>query len=328
MDPSLYKTFKVSRGFTYRYYSSPPKDSQARTILFLHGFPNADTDWRHQVTFFKARGYGVVVPQMLGYGETSKPTDPAAYRQSLMSTDLAEILDAEGINQVVVIGHDWGSFVAARFANFRPERTIAVGFVTVGYLPPNPNFNLEASNKKTKEMLGFEVLGYWNFLTAPDAPKLCMDNFENFFNAVWADPVEHLDPAKADVSFRTVLESKVTIPPPRQLSEERLMSEHLLKNGLEAPMTYYRAYASGIAPEDDKLLEGKADIDKPVFFLDALKDVIACEKHFSVAMGHDESPIAKHCKNATVKRVEVDHWVLFRIPHELNTMLLEWLGTF
>ena len=73
-------------------------------------------------------------------------------------------------------GNNRGAFVAARFANFRPERTLAVGFVTVGYIPPNPNFDLEASHKKTKEVLGFEVLKYWESFTDPEFPQLVRDN--------------------------------------------------------------------------------------------------------------------------------------------------------
>jgi len=58
------------------------------------------------VTFFRGKGYGLIVPDMLGYGGTSKPTNPAFYSNGL-ARDLVDILDAEGIKQAIFIGHDW-----------------------------------------------------------------------------------------------------------------------------------------------------------------------------------------------------------------------------
>ncbi|KAL0062034.1 hypothetical protein AAF712_011112 [Marasmius tenuissimus] len=285
-----------------------------------------------RVSFFKELGYGIVVPQLLGYGDSSKPTDPAEFRQSLVSQDLAEILDKEGVEQVVPIGHDWGAYVAARFALFRPERTLAVAFITVGYFPPNPGpFDLEAIHKITKERVGYEVLGYWEFFSAEDAPSLSIQNFESFFNILWPDDPELWASAFAPLgALRRNLEANRIFPPPSWMTEEdkKLLSEPLQKNGLESPMCYYRLQTSGIGCEDDKLLAGRTKIDQPVFFLDALDDCIASEKGFMATMGASESPTLKYCKNATIKRVKVDHWVLLHIPNELNAALLEWLGGF
>ena len=86
MDPSLYKDFKTSRGYNYHYFFSP---AQARkpTIVFLHGFPSTSKHWEKIATYFAGKGYGVIVPDMLGYAGTDKPTDPAAYVPSKMSKD-------------------------------------------------------------------------------------------------------------------------------------------------------------------------------------------------------------------------------------------------
>ncbi len=106
MDPTGYKNLATSRGFNYHYYFSAPKDKQL-TLLFLHGFPSTSYDWHNQVTHFQKLGYGLVVPDLLGYGGTAKPTNPEEYRSSLMVKDIIEILDAEKVGQCVVIGHDW-----------------------------------------------------------------------------------------------------------------------------------------------------------------------------------------------------------------------------
>ncbi len=107
MDPSLYKDFKTSRGFDYHYLAVAPQQDRPY-LLLLHGFPSTSYDWRHQVAYFKDLGYGLIVPDMLGYGGTSIPTDPEVYRKSLICKDIIEILDKEDIGKrCFVVGHDW-----------------------------------------------------------------------------------------------------------------------------------------------------------------------------------------------------------------------------
>lgn len=110
MDPALYKDITTTRGLRYHYYFSAARDAQP-TLLFAHGFPSTSADWRHQAAFFSAKGFGVIVPDMLGYGGTAKPEDPAAYVSSLITKDLVDLLDAEKIDKVIAIGHDWYVYV-------------------------------------------------------------------------------------------------------------------------------------------------------------------------------------------------------------------------
>lgn len=59
------------------------------------------------VPYFEERGYGIIAPDMLGYGGTDKPTEPAAYKGTLMAKDMVDILDAENVEKAIAIGHDW-----------------------------------------------------------------------------------------------------------------------------------------------------------------------------------------------------------------------------
>ena len=106
MDHSFYRNTAVSRGLIYHYYLSKAVNGKPN-LLFCHGFPSKSNDWRYIVPYFKRRGYGIIVPDMLGYGGTDKPTDPSAYVGSKIAKDLVEILDAENIEKVIAIGHDW-----------------------------------------------------------------------------------------------------------------------------------------------------------------------------------------------------------------------------
>lgn len=114
MDQSRYKKVKTRRGFTYSYYVSPPATGKP-VLFFAHGFPANSSLWRKQVAFFEPLGYGLLVPDLLGYGGTDKPTDPKLYVGSGHANDIADILDAEGLEQVIAIGHDWYAVFLALF---------------------------------------------------------------------------------------------------------------------------------------------------------------------------------------------------------------------
>lgn len=102
----FYKDIRVSRELDYHYYFSPPELGKS-TLLFLHGFPSTSHDWHRQIVYFQQRGYGILAPDMLGSGQTSRPLNSKEFRMNLMAADIIEILDAEGLKQVIGIAHDW-----------------------------------------------------------------------------------------------------------------------------------------------------------------------------------------------------------------------------
>jgi soluble epoxide hydrolase/lipid-phosphate phosphatase len=108
MDSSLYNTHKTSRGLTYNYYHSPAKGDNI-TLVFHHGYPSTSADWYKQAAFFIERGYGVVVPDQLGYGGSDKPTLEELDKLSttLIAKDIIEILELEKVGKAISIGHDW-----------------------------------------------------------------------------------------------------------------------------------------------------------------------------------------------------------------------------
>lgn len=106
LDPASYKSRRTSRGYNYSYYYSAPSGSKP-TLIFLHGFPSTSNDWHYQVAYFKSEGYGLIVPDMLGYGGTDKPLEVEAYVGSGLARDVVEIMDAEGVQRGVAVAHDW-----------------------------------------------------------------------------------------------------------------------------------------------------------------------------------------------------------------------------
>jgi soluble epoxide hydrolase/lipid-phosphate phosphatase len=188
MDSKLFKTVNTSRSFTYSYYSSATKPTR-ETIVFLHGFPEYADMWSEQVPIFENLGYSCIVPDLLGYGGTSKPLETEAYNSEGLSQDIADIMDVEKVSQAIIIGHDWGSYLAGRFANWQPKRISGLVLTSVAYRPSG-KLDLDASNAAMKAAFGYEPFGYWTWIASPEAPKILDDHIESLFSLLFAKDAE------------------------------------------------------------------------------------------------------------------------------------------
>lgn len=96
-------------------------------VLLLHGFPDLAFAWRHQLPMLAEAGYHAVAPDMRGYGGTTgwqaQPgDDPSSFRMLNVATDVLALARRLGHAEVAaVIGHDFGSPVAAWCALARPD---------------------------------------------------------------------------------------------------------------------------------------------------------------------------------------------------------------
>ena len=104
------KHLDVSRGFRYRYYISPASeaDTSKPMLLLCHGFPDGAKLYQYVVPHLLKSKLRILVPDLLGYDGTSKPTDPESYEIRGMTGDVMEIIKAEKIEQKIIpLGHDW-----------------------------------------------------------------------------------------------------------------------------------------------------------------------------------------------------------------------------
>ncbi|MBZ4017687.1 alpha/beta fold hydrolase [Streptomyces purpurogeneiscleroticus] len=104
-------------------------------VLFVHGFPESWYSWRHQLPALAAAGFRAVAVDVRGYGRSSAPAAVDAYRMLDHVEDTAAVIEALGAGSAVVVGHDWGSSIAAHTALLRPDLVTAVGLLSVPYAP-------------------------------------------------------------------------------------------------------------------------------------------------------------------------------------------------
>jgi len=101
-------------------------------VLLLHGFPELAYSWRKIMPALAAAGYYVVAPDQRGYGRTvdlpvSYQSDLDDYRFPNLVRDAVGLVAALGYQRVAaVVGHDFGSPVAAWCALIRPDMFPAV----------------------------------------------------------------------------------------------------------------------------------------------------------------------------------------------------------
>lgn len=107
-------------------------------VLFLHGFPELWYSWRHQMLSLSSLGYRAIVPDLRGYGDSDTPPSTASYTAFHIVGDLVGLLDALGLAQVFLVGHDWGASIAWYFCMFRPDRIKALVNLSVVFSPRNP----------------------------------------------------------------------------------------------------------------------------------------------------------------------------------------------
>jgi pimeloyl-ACP methyl ester carboxylesterase len=95
-------------------------------VLLLHGFPELSYSWRKVMQPLANAGFHVIAPDQRGYGETTGfdaryDGDLAQYRMLNLVEDVASLLRELGIAKVHVVGHDFGSPVAAYLSLTRKE---------------------------------------------------------------------------------------------------------------------------------------------------------------------------------------------------------------
>ena len=96
-------------------------------VLLLHGFPELAYSWRRVMPALAAAGYHVVAPDQRGYGRSTGwdgdyDGDLGSFRMLNLVRDALALVAALGLHEVAaVVGHDFGSPVAAWCALVRPD---------------------------------------------------------------------------------------------------------------------------------------------------------------------------------------------------------------
>lgn len=117
-------------------------------ILLVHGFTTGAPLWRRVAPLLLARGCQVVVPDLLGFGESDRPPG-GPYTVAAQARHLDRALALLRIPRVVAVGQDMGGRVVRRLAAMRPERVAALVVVSPGAPLEEPEPEIVAVQEQT-----------------------------------------------------------------------------------------------------------------------------------------------------------------------------------
>jgi pimeloyl-ACP methyl ester carboxylesterase len=132
-------------GLTMHVLEAGFGDSSRPCVVLLHGFPELAYSWRKVMIPLAAAGFYVVAPDQRGYGLTTGwdgnyDGDVASFRFLNLVRDTLGLVSALGYRSVAaVVGHDFGSPVAAWCSLIRPDVFRSVALMSAPFAgPPLP----------------------------------------------------------------------------------------------------------------------------------------------------------------------------------------------
>jgi pimeloyl-ACP methyl ester carboxylesterase len=153
---------------------------QDRPILFIHGWPQDWSSWT-RILELAGAGHRAIAIDLPGIGESR--VEPAPARTWDIAESLHSVVDALGLERVLVVGHDIGGMAAFSYlARYSAELAGAVIMdVVIPGLPP------------WEEVRRNPSIWHWSFHAVPDLPETLVrgkerDYFDFFYNAISAHP--------------------------------------------------------------------------------------------------------------------------------------------
>ncbi|MCZ6659692.1 MAG: alpha/beta hydrolase [Gammaproteobacteria bacterium] len=91
-------------------------------VLMLHGFPQTNHTWRHQLGGLAEAGYFAVAPNQRGYSAGARPAGRDSYATKHLVDDALAVAASLGHERFHVVGHDWGGQLAWLLAALHADR--------------------------------------------------------------------------------------------------------------------------------------------------------------------------------------------------------------
>jgi pimeloyl-ACP methyl ester carboxylesterase len=112
---------------------------QGDPVVLLHGWPQTWYEW-HKVMPALAKNYTVIVPDLRGLGDSSKPA--SGYDSNTTAEDIHQLVTQLGFNDIFLVGHDLGAFVSYSYAAAHPNEVSRLVILDVPIAGTGPALNL------------------------------------------------------------------------------------------------------------------------------------------------------------------------------------------
>ncbi len=118
------KTFSFSSqgiDLEMAYMFLPPEKDKPVVTLF-HGKNFNGSYWESTALLLQSQGYGVLIPDQVGFGKSSKPTQ-YQYSFATLANNTRQLMQSLNIAKSIIVGHSMGGMLATRFALLSPDKS-------------------------------------------------------------------------------------------------------------------------------------------------------------------------------------------------------------
>ncbi|MBI1211012.1 MAG: alpha/beta fold hydrolase [Alphaproteobacteria bacterium] len=294
------------------------EEGKGPAVVLCHGFPELGYSWRHQMPALASAGFHAIAPDQRGYGLTSRPEKVEDYDIHHLTGDIVGLLDATAIEKAIVVGHDWGGFVAWATAQLHPQRVAGVIGVNTPLRPRAPMDPIALMRMMWGDdmyIVYFQKPGEADRILGADVRKAM-----RFFYRKWTMTIEEFDKRPAE-------EKNLALVKALQSDESTWMGENLLtpqeldfyvkmfeQSGFTGGINWYRNFT-----RNWQTTEGvKEKIEVPALMVMAENDVVlrpALTEGMEQLVPDLEKHLIKNC----------GHWTQAEQPDELNRVMTSWL---
>jgi pimeloyl-ACP methyl ester carboxylesterase len=259
-------------------------------ILFLHGFPEFWYAWKNQLTAFGSDHHAVAL-DMRGFNLSDKPRDVAQYRLNVLVEDIrgcARLLSHA--KKFVLVGHDWGGFVAWAFTMAHPQALEKLVIINA----PHPAV-------------------FARLLTSDPAQQKASEYMEIFRS----EQAEHILSANNfDVLANKVMVFGSKNGPPLEDKPEYIKAWSQ-PGALTGSLNYYRA---------NRLSASAVDTANPRSFMVDVPTLVIWGEKDPALLPQNLDGLQEFVPQLTIKRLpEASHWLVHRQSAEVNTYIRDFL---
>jgi haloalkane dehalogenase len=164
------KYIDVGDGIRMAYVDEGPKSGPV--VLLGHGEPTWGYLYRKMIPGLAAAGRRVIVPDLIGFGRSDKPTAREDYTYERHVGWCRDFIDGLGLNDITLFGQDWGGLLFLVLVGEQPKRFRAV--VAANAALPDPDLLTALGSDAVRESEGaflrwFEQSQAYEQFSASDA---------------------------------------------------------------------------------------------------------------------------------------------------------------
>lgn len=283
------------------------REHAGNPIVLCHGWPEHAFSWRHQMPALAAAGYHVIVPNQRGYGNSSCPSDVAAYDIAHLTGDLVALLEHYGYKEATFVGHDWGASVVWGLALLHPERVSKIVNLALPYQARTEKPWIEFM----EEFLGSDYY-FVHFNRQPGIADAVLDeNAAQFLRNMFRKNVPAALPEPGMMMINLAKAQEPRGEPLMSDSERDVFVTAFKKTGFTSSINWYR----NLDRNWHILANANPIIHKPTLMIYGDHDLIP-----------KSETLADFVPNVEVVSLECGHCIQQEKPQETNEAILNWLA--